>query len=202
MQRQLFSEGVDVPSLDAVVFLEPRNSQVDVVQAVGRVMRRGPNKELGYIVVPVVVPEGATTLDALERGSDGYKLIGQVLRALQSHDGRLAEETARLVIVAQPIPAIPSTGEGGDEDKDGQSDGVRLDRDHPEVASPGAGGAETGDLFEHGLESIRRACSPASSSPLASGAPANSTPRTLDIQWIALACCFTPQAQPRHWLRR
>lgn len=138
---KLFSEGVDVPSLDAVVFLEPRKSQVDVVQAVGRVMRRGPDKELGYIVVPVVVPEGATALDALERGSDGYKLIGQVLRALQSHDGRLAEETARLVIVAQPRPTPLTNGDGGEKDQDG------------EVPSGDGGG--TGDLFEGGLETIR-----------------------------------------------
>lgn len=135
---KLFSEGVDVPSLDAVVFLEPRNSQVDVVQAVGRVMRRGPDKSLGYIVVPVVVPEGATTLDALERGSDGYKLIGQVLRALQSHDGRLAEETARLVIVAQPMP---NGGGGGGNGGGGNG---------------GGGNGETGELFADAeLDAIR-----------------------------------------------
>lgn len=142
---KLFSEGVDVPSLDAVVFLEPRNSQVDVVQAVGRVMRRGPDKSLGYIVVPVVVPEGATTLDALERGSDGYKLIGQVLRALQSHDGRLAEETARLVIVAQPTPngGGGSNGGGGGNGKNGGNGG-------------GGGNGETGELFAGAeLDTIR-----------------------------------------------
>lgn len=141
---RLFSEGVDVPSLDAVVFLEPRNSQVDVVQAVGRVMRRGPDKSLGYIVVPVVVPEGATTLDALERGSDGYKLIGQVLRALQSHDGRLAEETARLVIVAQPTPnGGGGGGNGGGSGSNGGNGG-------------GGGNGETGELFaEAELDTIR-----------------------------------------------
>ena len=52
------SEGVDVPSLDAVLFLTPRNSQVDVVQSVGRVMRKAPNKELGYVILPVVIPAG------------------------------------------------------------------------------------------------------------------------------------------------
>ncbi len=141
---KLFSEGVDVPSLDAVVFLEPRKSQVDVVQAVGRVMRRGPDKKLGYIVVPVVVPEGAATLDALERGGDGYKLIGQVLSALQSHDGRLAEETARFVIVAQPSPPTPVNGEGGE--------GGGYDQ---QGSSTGGGFEETGDLFGGGLDNIR-----------------------------------------------
>ena len=143
---KLFSEGVDVPSLDAVVFLEPRNSQVDVVQAVGRVMRRGPDKSLGYIVVPVVVPEGATTLDALERGSDGYKLIGQVLRALQSHDGRLAEETARLVIVAQPTPNGGGGGSNGGSGGNGRSGGN----------GGGEGNGETGELFAGAeLDTIR-----------------------------------------------
>ena len=50
------SEGVDVPALDAVLFLTPRNSQVDVVQSVGRVMRKSPGKKRGYIILPVVIP--------------------------------------------------------------------------------------------------------------------------------------------------
>jgi predicted helicase len=50
------SEGVDVPSLDAVLFLSARNSQVDVVQSVGRVMRKSPGKKYGYIIIPIVVP--------------------------------------------------------------------------------------------------------------------------------------------------
>ncbi len=51
------SEGVDVPALDAVLFLTPRNSQVDVVQSVGRVMRNAPGKKRGYVILPVVIPE-------------------------------------------------------------------------------------------------------------------------------------------------
>ena len=50
------SEGVDVPALDAVLFLTPRNSQVDVVQSVGRVMRKSEGKKRGYVVLPVVIP--------------------------------------------------------------------------------------------------------------------------------------------------
>ncbi len=52
------SEGVDVPSLDAVMFLNPRRSVVDVVQSVGRVMRLAEGKKYGYIILPVVVPRG------------------------------------------------------------------------------------------------------------------------------------------------
>ncbi|GHE06847.1 helicase [Klenkia taihuensis] len=81
------SEGVDVPSLDAVLFLTPRGSQVDVVQSVGRVMRKAPGKELGYIVLPVVVPAGVAPEEAL-RDNERYKVVWQVLQALRSHDDR------------------------------------------------------------------------------------------------------------------
>src|SRR5690606_38857607 len=60
------SEGVDVPSLDAVMFLAARNSQVDVVQSVGRVMRRAPGKKYGYIIIPVVVPSDIPPHEALD----------------------------------------------------------------------------------------------------------------------------------------
>lgn len=81
------SEGVDVPSLDAVLFLSARNSQVDVVQSVGRVMRKSPGKKYGYIIIPVVVPsdvDAATALDDNER----YKVVWTVLNALRAHDDR------------------------------------------------------------------------------------------------------------------
>ena len=80
----LFSEGVDCPEPDERGFLDARDNQVDVVQAVGRVMRKAPGKKYGYIIVPVVVPAGARRGDALEAGSDGYRTIGRVLRALQA----------------------------------------------------------------------------------------------------------------------
>lgn len=98
----IFSEGVDVPSLDAVIFLEPRKRQIDVVQAVGRVMRKAPGKKMGYVIVPVVIPEGKNALDALAKGTPGYKTVGAVLRALQSHDGRLRPDIARFVLLATP----------------------------------------------------------------------------------------------------
>ena len=81
------SEGVDVPSLDAVLFLSARNSQVDVVQSVGRVMRKSPGKKYGYIIIPVVVPsdvDAALALDDNER----YKVVWTVLNALRAHDDR------------------------------------------------------------------------------------------------------------------
>ena len=79
------SEGVDVPALDAVLFLTPRNSQVDVVQSVGRVMRNAPGKKRGYVVLPVVIPAGMEPHEALN-DNQTYKVVWQVLQALRSHD--------------------------------------------------------------------------------------------------------------------
>jgi predicted helicase len=81
------SEGVDVPALDAVLFLTPRNSQVDVVQSVGRVMRTAPGKQLGYVILPVVIPAGVEPHDALNDNKT-YSVVWQVLQALRSHDDR------------------------------------------------------------------------------------------------------------------
>lgn len=83
------SEGVDVPALDTVMFLTPRGSQVDVVQSVGRVMRKDPTgrKKLGYIILPVVVPSGVAPSEALN-DNKRYQVVWQVLQALRSHDDR------------------------------------------------------------------------------------------------------------------
>jgi predicted helicase len=81
------SEGVDVPALDAVLFLTPRNSQIDVVQSVGRVMRNAPGKRRGYIVLPVVIPAKMEPHEALQ-DNQVYKVVWQVLQALRSHDDR------------------------------------------------------------------------------------------------------------------
>lgn len=81
------SEGVDVPALDAVLFLTPRNSQVDVVQSVGRVMRNAPGKKRGYVVLPVVIPAGVEPHEALN-DNQTYKVVWQVLQALRSHDDK------------------------------------------------------------------------------------------------------------------
>ena len=81
------TEGIDVPALDAVLFLQPRKSQIDVVQAVGRVMRRAPGKKHGYIILPVVVPAGDDPASALDR-NNAYAHVWEVLQALRSHDER------------------------------------------------------------------------------------------------------------------
>ncbi|WP_221297315.1 DEAD/DEAH box helicase [Prescottella equi] len=81
------SEGVDVPALDAVMFLNPRNSVVDVVQSVGRVMRKADSKDYGYIILPVAVPAGVSPSQALS-DNRRFKVVWQVLNALRAHDDR------------------------------------------------------------------------------------------------------------------
>lgn len=85
------SEGVDVPSLDAVMFLAPRKSQVDVVQSVGRVMRRAEGKKFGYIILPIGVSPKDKPEDVLDR-DEKYKVVWDVLQALRSHDDRFNAE--------------------------------------------------------------------------------------------------------------
>ncbi|THV24500.1 DEAD/DEAH box helicase [Glycomyces paridis] len=89
------SEGVDVPALDAVLFLHPRNSVIDIIQAVGRVMRRAPAKEYGYIILPVAIPEGVPPNEALD-DNERYRAVWQVLNALRSHDDRFNAEVNRI----------------------------------------------------------------------------------------------------------
>lgn len=83
------SEGVDVPSLDAVLFLSPRASQVDIVQSVGRVMRKDPSgrKKVGYIILPVVVNGDEPPEQALA-DNKRFQTVWQVLQALRAHDDR------------------------------------------------------------------------------------------------------------------
>jgi predicted helicase len=81
------SEGVDVPALDAIMFLHPRKSQIDVVQSVGRVMRRADGKKMGYVILPVGVPAGVPPEQALA-DNERYRVVWQILNALRAHDER------------------------------------------------------------------------------------------------------------------
>ncbi|MBU0485342.1 MAG: DEAD/DEAH box helicase family protein [Proteobacteria bacterium] len=94
------SEGVDVPALDAVLFLTPRNSQVDVVQSVGRVMRTAPGKKRGYVILPVVIPAGMEPHEALADNKT-YAVVWQVLQALRSHDDRFDAMVNKLDLIGK-----------------------------------------------------------------------------------------------------
>ena len=104
----IFGEGTDSPSLSAVAFLEPRKSPIDVVQAVGRAMRRAQGKDLGYIVVPVVIPPGvdAERHLAISDKHEGWRELGDILQALRAHDKRI-EDALPEVLTLQLPPEQP-----------------------------------------------------------------------------------------------
>ncbi len=89
-----------MPALDAVLFLTPRNSQVDVVQSVGRVMRNAPGKTRGYVILPVVIPAGVEPHEALNDNKT-YAVVWQVLQALRSHDDRFDAMVNKLDLIGQ-----------------------------------------------------------------------------------------------------
>ncbi len=89
------SEGVDVPNLDGVIFFHPKGSVVDIVQAVGRVMRKAEGKEYGYIILPVTVSKYIKPEEALDKQAD-FKTVWQVLRALRAHDSRIVDDLNRM----------------------------------------------------------------------------------------------------------
>lgn len=84
---RFLTEGVDVPDLDAVMFLAPRKSKIDIAQAVGRVMRKAPNKDYGYVILPIGIPANKSAEEALNN-NDKYKVVWEVLNALRSLDER------------------------------------------------------------------------------------------------------------------
>ena len=127
------TEGIDVPSLDAVLFLQPRKSQIDVVQAVGRVMRRAPGKNHGYIILPVVVPAGDDPASALDR-NNAYAHVWEVLQALRSHDERFDAWVNKLDLnrdhTNAPVAVIGVGPRGGEVNEEpGGATGERRIRD-------------------------------------------------------------------------
>ncbi|WP_298446354.1 type ISP restriction/modification enzyme, partial [Ferrimicrobium sp.] len=110
------SEGVDVPSLDAVMFLQPRKSQVDVVQAVGRVMRRAEGKRFGYVILPVVIPSNVDPDEALDRNKS-FEVVWQILQALKAHDERFEAMINTLNLGDPAERKINVIGIGGDAEE-------------------------------------------------------------------------------------
>jgi predicted helicase len=111
------SEGVDVPALDAVMFLNPRDSVVDVVQSVGRVMRRSEGKQYGYIILPVGIPSDTTPEKALQ-DNKRYKVVWQVLQALRAHDDRFNAMINKLDLNKSTSDNLQIIGVGGGDDQD------------------------------------------------------------------------------------
>jgi predicted helicase len=156
------SEGVDVPALDAVLFLTPRNSQVDVVQSVGRVMRQSKDrtKKLGYVVLPVVIPAGMQPEEALNDNKT-YKVVWEVLQALRSHDDRFdaminkldlsGQDKSKMEVIAITNTIAPKPKQKDKRGADGKGTD-NLGRSH----TPPAPKPEQGELNVH-IGEIERA---------------------------------------------
>lgn len=110
------SEGVDVPALDAAIFLNPRDSVVEVVQSVGRVMRKAPGKQYGYVIIPIGISMGSSPEKALDNNKK-YRVIWQVLNALRAHDERLDRQFARIDLLGKDNKVVEVIGVTDDDDK-------------------------------------------------------------------------------------
>ena len=119
------SEGIDVPALDAVLFMNSRKSYVDIIQAVGRVMRKAPGKQYGYIVLPVAIPDGVDPANALD-DNERFSTVWGVLRALRSHDDRLNAEINRIDL-NKTLPDRIIFGGDGEEAPTGQQMFLPID---------------------------------------------------------------------------
>jgi len=122
------SEGVDVPSLDAVLFLSARNSQVDVVQSVGRVMRRSTGKNYGYIIIPVVIPTDVEPSKALD-DNDRFKVVWSVLNALRSHDDRFEATINKIDLNKKKPSRILVGGVSHGSDDEGSESSAKTTRE-------------------------------------------------------------------------
>ena len=119
---RFLTEGIDVPNLDAIIFLSPRKSQVDIVQAVGRIIRKFEGKDYGYIILPIVVPEGETPETILDNNKT-YDVIWQVLNALRSVDERFEATINKLELNKQKPKNIQVIGVGAAPDDPNFNDG-------------------------------------------------------------------------------
>ena len=118
----IFGEGTDSPELNAVAFLEARRSPIDVIQAVGRAMRKTADKRLGYLICPIQIPPNADPETWLSTSDDteGWQELGQILRAMRAHDSRIEDELKDLLALYLPKPPEQQTtivGIAKNEDK-------------------------------------------------------------------------------------
>ncbi len=160
------TEGVDVPALDAILFLNPRKSQIDVVQAVGRVMRKAAGKKMGYVILPVGIPPGVPADIALGNNKK-YRVVWQILNALRAHDerldavinqgglgqnvsdrilivdGRELGESSEIQSVTATVEKLPERSSGGGPDIIGSGSGGTDSKGDDDSGS--GGGGESGD---------------------------------------------------------
>lgn len=113
------SEGVDVPALDAVMFLNPRSSMVDIIQSVGRVMRKAEGKKYGYVILPIGISASEDPDEALDK-NEKYKLVWEILQALRAHDDRFNNTINKIELNKRKPDQIQviGIGEKNAEDRD------------------------------------------------------------------------------------
>lgn len=151
---KVLSEGVDVPALDAIMFMHPRKSQIDVVQSVGRVMRRDPSREkkLGYVILPVAIPPNTKPEDALN-DNERYQVVWQILNALRAHDERLDARINQAELgedISDKVDFVRISSESELEELTAVVDDIQTTKKKPGNNGAGIGGQgyEGGDTGE------------------------------------------------------
>lgn len=119
------SEGVDVPSLDAISFLNPKSSQVEIIQAVGRVMRKSEGKNYGYVIIPIGIPPGAKSETILNEKKT-FEIIWNVLRALRSHDSQMGVEANTVDLKKRMLSKVQWIGIDREGKRRDSSDGAET----------------------------------------------------------------------------
>jgi len=122
---RFLTEGVDVPDLDAVMFLNPRKSKIDIAQAVGRVMRKHPGKEYGYVILPIGVPSGESANQVLDN-NERYRVVWDVLNALRSIDERFDATINKLELNKRKPDTINVIGVNGGAPEVNEDDGEYI----------------------------------------------------------------------------
>ena len=123
------TEGIDVPALDAVIFLDPRKSEIDVVQAVGRVMRKAEGKQFGYIILPIAQAPNTSAEETLK--TSAYKAVWQVINAISAHDDRFEAQINQLALTYDKN----KPDYANDTSIGGNTDGGETSRDSSEDAA-------------------------------------------------------------------
>ncbi|WP_273714158.1 helicase-related protein, partial [Leuconostoc mesenteroides] len=117
---KFLTEGIDIPTLDAVIFLSPKKSQVDIVQAVGRIMRKAEGKDYGYIILPIVIPTDETPETILDNNKN-YETVWQVINALRSVDERFEAMIDKLNMAKPKQLKVIGVGSAPDQMNDQES---------------------------------------------------------------------------------
>jgi len=98
---RVLSEGVDIPALNAIMFVEPRRSTIDIIQAIGRVVRLdrslpNPAERIGYVIIPAFVPHHASVDPEAILAESAFRQIARTFQVLATQDERLAETVNRV----------------------------------------------------------------------------------------------------------